>query len=127
MKKKVYIAILIVIIFNFIFNSFVIAVPETPTTPETEPSTGDTTSDDNNDSNGDDEDNKTSSYQKISMDGYEPIETSSGTVNKKIGSTESTVGSGAGILASLLVPFGAAIKESLLTDIAMSGRFMACR
>lgn len=67
------------------------------------------------------------SYKKISMDGYEPIETSSGTVNKKIGVTESTVGSGAGILASMAVPFGAAIKESLLTDIAMSGRFMACR
>ena len=29
MKKKAYIAILIVIIFNFIFNTFAIAVPET--------------------------------------------------------------------------------------------------
>lgn len=58
MKRKVYIAILIVIIFNFIFNSFVIAVPDTTTTPETEPSTGDTTQDDNNDNpNQDDNDN----------------------------------------------------------------------
>ena len=130
-KVHIVILMLIVIMFNFIFNSFAYAV--------TEPSTDTSTSDSNQDTNTDNSSNtntdtssssgssSSSSYQSLSKDGYVDIETSSGTISKKIGISDSTLGSGAGIIASMVVPWGAALSEFLLTNFIMQGRIVACR